>query len=265
MAIIDCILYNGEEELWDLRYHILKDFVDGFIVCECNKTFSGKDKPIYFTPELYLKYEKVYFYEIDDNNPKLWEQAKLSPNTEYGKGAKHWLREWVQKEQIKLALTHLKDDDIVFISDCDEIIDPKAIKIISKILKFLPNGAIKFKLRVYTYWLNNKSNEQFWGTLCTTYKRIKEECLNHLRTDKNLYNEETVGWHFTSMAKSLKQKLKDSYTEEDYATDEILDNLDENIKNNRDFLARDFKYTKDESQWPDYLKENKAKYGHLMK
>jgi hypothetical protein len=185
------------------------------------------------------------------------EEEKLiayhSPNTT---GAAHWTREFLQKESIKKALTHLQDDDTVFIGDVDEIWDKKALKLF---------GTYKLKLKVYTYYLNNRSSEQFWGTLKTNYGHMKDLCLNHLRTNAlrtKFYN----GWHFTSMggAESLKKKLGDSYTHESYATAQILNNVAYNIENGKDFLGRDFIYREDETQWPTYLKKNRANYSHLL-
>ncbi len=253
--VYDVITYNGEKELFNLRYNILKDFVDEFIVVEFDKTFSGKSKEWLFN----TKMDKVSVYCKSEAEYMQYKDLALSsPNTQYGKGAEHWIREFCQKESIKDCLIHLKDDDIVFIGDCDEIWNPALLS-----LKRVFPTPLKLKLKVYTYWLNNRSTEEFWGTIESEYGYIKNGCLNHIRSNAEKANG--IGWHFTSMAKSLKQKLKDSYTEEDYATDEILEELDENIENDRDFLGRDFTYKIDESKWPQYLKDNKDKYRHLMK
>lgn len=271
--IYDVITYNGEKELFDLRYNILKDVVDEFIVVEFVKTFSGKNKLLTFRygglpdwkkdkKDWIGRWPKVNYYAISEAEyDKYKDLALSSPNTNYGRGAEHWVREFCQKESIKDCLTHLKDDDIVFIGDCDEIWNPGRYGPET----LMPQGfnPVKLKLQVYTYWLNNLSSEEFYGTLVARYKDIKNECLNHLRT--NSLKVSHSGWHFTSMAKSLKQKLKDSYTEETYANKQVMDNLDENIENDRDFLGRDFKYTIDEENWPQYLKDNRKKYLHLLR
>ena len=83
------------------------------------------------------------------------------------------MREFCQKESIKDCLTDLKDGDLCFIGDVDEIWHTGGM---------LPIPT-KLKLRVYSYWLNNRSNEDFWGTFVAGYKDIKNECLNHLRTN----------------------------------------------------------------------------------
>lgn len=256
MAVIDVVTFNGEYDLFEIRYNILKDYVDEFIVVEAPTTFSGREKSLYFK-HILDKYEKVKYFVIDENYTE--EEKSLADNSPNTRGATHWRHEFLQKESIKKALTHLKDDDLVFIGDCDEIWEP--------IMATDNNGKpVKLKLLVYTYYLNNRSSEPFWGTLKARYGDIKNECLNHLRTNherRMTINE--CGWHFTSLKDGLKRKLEDSYTKESYATDEVMSNLEENIENNRDFLGRNFKYWIDEDGWPEYLKENREKYLHLLK
>jgi len=257
--IYDCITYNGEQELFDIRYNVLKNYVDRFIIVEFDKTFSGKSKQRLFTEELlnYYNDKRIQVYYIQEKDwQKYWQMAGQSPNTQ---GAEHWKREFAQKESIKDCLKDCKDDDIIFIGDCDEIWNPEAGK-----EAYSANLTYKLEQLVYVYYLNQRSSENWKGTLVTIYGIIRDNCLNHLRTNiKNFI--ESGGWHFTSMAKSLKQKLQDSYSADDYATEEILDNIDENIKNDKDFLGRNFTYKVDESQWPDYLKKNREKYKHLLK
>ena len=270
--VVDVITYNGEADLFDLRYNILKDHVDEFIVVEFDKTFSGKDKPFYFE-KIFIKYLSLtskplirYCKFTDEVWNKYHELALSSPNTQYGKGAEHWIREFCQKESVKDCLTHLKDDDIVFVSDCDEIWDFQLMGGDKEAYVNLPHSEpFKLKLRVYAYYLNNRSSEKFNGTLVTKYKYIKDVCLNHLRSDSYKGSVWHGGWHFTSLKDGLRRKLQDSYTQESYATEAVMSNLDKNIAENKDFLGRDFKYTVDESEWPQFLKDNRVLYKHLCK
>lgn len=265
--IYDVITYNGERDLFNLRYNILKDYVDEFIVVEFDKTFSGKDKPFYFD-EIFNKYQVIGgkpFIRYEKFTDEVWNKyrdlAISSPNTEYGKGAEHWIREFCQKESIKNCLTHLQDDDIVFIGDCDEIWNPDYFQ---SETKELITDISKLSLLVYTYYLNNRSSEQFFGTIVGKYKDIKAQCLNHLRSNSRKVHG-YYGWHFTSLKDGLKQKLEYSYTPESYATEAVMQNLENNIAQNKDFLGRDFKYWIDESDWPQYLKNNKEKYNNLLR
>src|SRR3990167_10951959 len=253
--IIDTITFNGESELFDIRYNILKNYVDRFRVIEFDKTFSGKPKESTFNQ----KYDKVeYFYITEDVWGKYQALALSSPNTEYGKGAEHWVREFCQKESIKDCLPDLKDNDLVFIGDCDEIWNPELTYV------ELPK---KVKLQVYSYYLNNKSSEEFWGTFVAWYGDIKNQCLNHLRSDTKYRTEKEFGWHFTSIGgyENVKKKLTDSYTSDSYASPQVINNLEQNINANSDFLGRQFNYTNDESQWPKYLADNREVYKHLLR
>ena len=265
--IYDICTFNNEHELFEIRYNILKDFVDEFRVIEFDKTFSGKNKEKLFPNQiLNQNYPKAKHYFVTEQEwGKYWEEAKKSPNTNYGEGAKHWIREWCMKESIKDYLTDLNDDDILFIGDCDELPDVQKYMKIKYGNDIATNEVFKIKLRVYIYWLNNKSSEQFWGTIAGKYKNIKGKCLNHLRQNDSIKTIAEWGWHFTSLAPYLKQKLQDSYTEESYATKEVLNNLEDNIKNNRDFLNRDFIYKIDENELPKYLLDNRIRYKHLFK
>lgn len=266
MAVIDVVTYNGEWELFEIRYNLLKDYVDEFRVVEFDTTFSGNDKSNYadLTADVFwdaiYHWPKVRYYPIEESQwSKYKDLALSSPNTKYGKDASHWVREFCQKESIKDCLTDLKDDDIVFIGDVDEIWDPEHMRYLET-----AKEPEKIKLLVYTYWLNNRSSEQFWGTLISPYVWIKNGVLNHLRVNAEK-SKGTYGWHFTSLAPYLRQKLLDSYTEESYATPWVMNNLEGNIKQNKDFLGRDFTFKVDESDWPPWLAQHRQDYKHLLK
>lgn len=279
MSVIDVVTFNGERELFDLRYNILKDHVDEFVVIEFDKTFSGEPRVINEESiSFFWQYDKVtHRIHTEEDYEKYREMAEQSPNTV---GADHWKREFMQKESIKDAISHAKDEDILFIGDVDEIWNPKY----TEYFKVVSRWGIKNHLKVYTYYLNNSSTERFWGTYVGRFSPIKDSVLNHLRshatkpqTDKEYDNSGELvdkkkkwpptGWHFTSMGgpEVLKKKLTDSYTQESYATPQILGNLAYNIEQSKDFLGRNFTYALDESEWPQYLKDNRDKYKHLIK
>ena len=260
--VVDAFTYNNERELLEIRLNILDDSVDQFVIMEATKTFSGKPKPLYFERDkgLFKKWEhKIKYYVLDDwDNKEIWQTARNSPNTDYGKGAQHWLQEFYIKEHLKVPLAHLKDDDLCFIGDVDEIWDSR--------FTYETPGTWTFKLglKVYTYYLNQRSDEVFYGTMVGRYGDIKDKCFNHLRTNPD-FRLDDCGWHFTSLKGGLRRKLDDSYTEESYNTPWVQTHLEENIEKNKDFLGRGFKYWIDESEWPKFLKVNREKYKHLLK
>ncbi len=261
--IYSVMTFNGENDMLKLHLNILNDYVDQFIIVEADRTFTGVPKPLYFfRDQRFFKpwWKKIRYYTVTDwDDVAIWDMALKSPNTQ---GASHWKREFYIKESIQKALiaNEVKDDDTLFIGDVDEIIDPLA--------EYEIDTLVKAKLRVYAYWLNNLSSEEFYGTLIGQYKDIKGKCLNHLRSDTSLYSKsDPLGWHFTSMGgvEAVRQKLNDSYTPESYNTFEVQQLLPERIRNGQDYLGRDFIFTLDESKWPEYLKKNRAKYEHLCK
>jgi len=266
IKIYDIFTYNGEADVLEIHLNILKDAVDQFIIVEAPTTFSGLNKPLYFQTqkERFAPFlNKIKYFVIDDypNDKELCDLADSSSNVPMG-GPEHWRREFYQKESIKKALVDLQDNDICFIGDVDEIWNPKTL------IDYTKNDVFKLKQEVYTYFLNNKSNEPWAGTIATKYKNIKNNCLNHLRTtSKTRYvYVKNGGWHFTNMGgiDEIRRKLNDSYTKESYNTSEVQEDLKKRF-GEKDYIGRQFKFTIDEKNLPKYVLENKDKYKKLFK
>lgn len=260
--IYDVFTYNGELSVLKLHLNITSPFVDKYIIIEANQTFSGHPKPLYFFQQQRFVqpfWGRINYHVINDwDDEDRWELARKSPNTQ---GAAHWKREFYMKESIHDALEEngVQDDDLCLIGDVDEIWegDPEAKEF---------NLPAKLKLKVYSYYLNNRSNEQFWGTYAARYKDFKGKILNHERSRTDIRTQEEHGWHFTSMGglKEVQRKLNDSYTQETYNTARVQELLPSNHRNRLDFLGRDFTFKLSEDEWPTYLKENKHLYKPLI-
>lgn len=265
--VINCFTYNGEKEMLKLHLEMMYPFVDKFIIVEGSETFNGTPKPLYFkldeTLSQILKWaDKIQYYEVTKeedypNDPKILDLADHSPNVPPGQ--EHWRREFYKKELIQNALKGLQDEDTVIVGDVDEVLDEDIYT------NFLLDIVVKPKLRVYAYWLNNRSNEQFYGPIVTKYKNIKNATLNHLRQFEHIKLENFGGWHFTNCGgeDEVIKKVRSSYDEFEYVTYEVL--LRERMKTNEDYIGRKFEFKIDESEWPKFLKENREKYIHLLK
>jgi beta-1,4-mannosyl-glycoprotein beta-1,4-N-acetylglucosaminyltransferase len=257
--------------------------VDYFVIIEATETFSGKNKELCFeaNKERFKRWEKKIIYHVTSDTPKdrdelrrrQVEDPKLTEldkqiikdaltSDNIAPGAIHWFKEFYQKESIKKALVNLRDDDVCFVGDIDEIWDPKTV------IDFSKDDIFKLKQVVYSYFVNNRSNEPWAGTLVTKYKNIKENCLNHLRTPrKTTYTYiDNGGWHFTNMggADAIRKKLE-SYGHQEYNTDDIKKDMEKKIMENKDFIGRKFKFHVNEKGLPDFLLRNKNKYKHLFK
>lgn len=261
MAVIDVFTYNGETQILKLHLAVLNNYVDKFVIVEADKTFAGNNKPLHFfrTQRYFQKYHsKISYYVVNTwDDVSLWEQAISSPNT---KGADHWKREFYIKESIHKALEEAgaTDDDTIILGDVDEVIDPTA--------EIESTTPIKAKLRVYAYHLNLFSSEEFWGPVIAQYKDIKNTCLNHLRCDTAIRSKgQYLGWHFTNQGglDEIRRKLADSYTEQSYYTLDVQNALDARFAEKQDYLGRDFTYSLNESDWPQYLKDNRDIYKRM--
>lgn len=253
---VDCFTYNGEREV--LRIHLeCTPWVDKYIIVEANQTFTGKPKPLYFFRDnRYYKpwWNKIDYFVVNQwDDEALWQEARNSPAT---KGAEHWKREFYIKESIQKALRSCgtQPDDVVYVGDVDEI--P---------LQWDGPMPVKLRLKVYANYLNNRSNELFWGTYVAPYSEFKDKIINHERNRKDILSVEEEGWHFTSMGglKEVQRKLNDTYTAETYATPTILEKLPELHARGLDVFGRGYEFKIDESEWPTYLQENRNKFKHL--
>jgi hypothetical protein len=207
--IYDCFYLLNELDLLEIRLNILDPYVDKFVILESNETFSGVPKPLHFkeNEERFKKWkDKIIYYVVDDypNDTTLYDMAYNSPNT--GDKSDFWLEEFYQKESLQKALVGLDDEDLVFISDVDEIWRPSILPI--------KGDAVYRPIQLsYMYYLNNRTDLNWqvgWtGTIATKYKNIKNACINHLRTDEvtPYIPIENGGWHFCSLG-GREQKIK---------------------------------------------------------
>jgi hypothetical protein len=281
--IYDIFSFFNELDLLEIRLNILDSVVDYFVIVECVETFSGLPKKLYYQENAHRfeKFKNKIIHFVVDGVPKDFDDARLKlkrslpdslerdalknalTSDNVPPGIIHWLKEFYQKEMIKKALVNLQDDDMCFISDVDEIWCPQ-VKI-----DFTKPDVFKLRQLVYAYYLNNRSDEPWAGTLVTKYVNIKNNCLNHLRTAKKTKYTyiENGGWHFTNQggAEQIKMKIESSYGQEDINKDSIKSRINERILKNKDYIGRNFKFWVDENDLPDYLLKNKMKYPFLFK
>lgn len=82
MAIIDVFSFCGEMDLLDIRLNILNDYVDKFVICESDLTFTGLKKPLYFleNKDRYKQFlPKIKHFVMASDDPILLLGAKKSP------------------------------------------------------------------------------------------------------------------------------------------------------------------------------------------
>lgn len=266
--IYDTFLFNNELDLLEIRLNILSEYVDYFILVESDQTFTGLPKPLYYleNKNRFEKWsDKIIHFVTDNSDEELWNFSKSSPNV--GAAQHYWVREFYQKENILKAF-NAEDNDIVFVSDLDEIWNPKIINLDT--LEFIDNKVFKPIQTAYHYYLNNRSNQNIngWvGTRLGLFSTLKKNGVNYFRTEGVVGSIEIPngGWHFTNIGNSdfIKQKLE-SYSHQEYNHNNIKQYIQNSIEKNVDFLSRGFKLWKDESELPEFLIQNKEKYKNLF-
>lgn len=258
--IYDCFTFNGEYDLLEIRLNVLGNVVDYFVIVEGTETFSGKWKPLYWSErdtdrfaewEDKVIYVVVQGYRDDEVDNLITDEFNLDLP---------FFRAFYQKECIRKGLAEAKDEDVIYYGDIDEIWTPQTVD----------DKVYNLEQLNYCYYLNNRSSEKWVGTIVGKWGTVKTKTFKHWRaTHTNVLPN--GGWHFTSMGgvESVRRKL-DSYDHQEFNTSQNQSLLEERIKNGEDYLGRaydwlgtPFTYTLDESQLPEYLLENKARYNHL--
>lgn len=111
--VIDCVIYNGEPIL-ELRLRLLDAVVDRFVVVESTVTFKGDAKTLRFDPAAFARWVD----RID------W--IVLQPE-DFADCDSAWARETTQRNAVLRGLQGLADDDLVLLSDVDELPCPEAV------------------------------------------------------------------------------------------------------------------------------------------
>ena len=139
----------------DLRLHILNEHVDKFIIAEATRDHSGKEKKLNFDYKNFPKFkDKIKYLVIEDLPLEVQSKKKnWTPN--------HW-RDQYQRNSLSRGFNVINDDDLIMISDIDEIPDPKKLQefnIKNKYACFLQrNFQSKLNLLNITdkYWMGTK-------------------------------------------------------------------------------------------------------------
>lgn len=257
--IYDCFTYNGEADLLEIRFNILSPLVDKFVIVEGWETFSGNPKPLYWI-EAGDRFEqwkdKVVYHVVNEYSDE--EIISQIIERDYV-DANAFKRAFYQKESIRKVLESLNpdDEDIIYYGDVDEVWKPKHADMDDKV----------YKLRqlAYSYYLNNRSPEDWRGTIVTKWKNLKGQCLNDMRANPK-YILEDGGWHFTNMGghDSIIRKIE-SYDHQEVNVPQVREGLKERLEFNEDFLGRGYKFWVEEKDLPEYLLNNQETYQHLWK
>ena len=219
-------MYFDEEMILDLRLNILNSYVDYFIIVESRYNHKGEERKLLFNKEKFIKFRDKIIYLIHDEVPSKVKRINSEDNekTQTNKYIMNALyRENAQRDYIVNGLNNASNEDIILISDVDEI--PKIDKfdfdkVNNKIILFrqdmfyykfnlcLPNfkwtgtKACRKKNLISPQWLRNVKEKKYPFFRLDTFFSDKKY------TDIKIVND--GGWHFSNIktAKAIEHKLK---------------------------------------------------------
>ena len=158
--LYDIFLFNNEFDVLEIRLHELSPIVDRFVICESPVTFSGKEKPLHFSEnrERFASFaDRIDHVVIKDVPLAAPDEQNLSKRR---RERRTFGRQCTQRNRLAGALLGLADDDLVLLSDVDEI--PRATALKTACETIGTGGEVHcFELRMFKYYLNLE-HPDFW-------------------------------------------------------------------------------------------------------
>ena len=223
MKIYDCFIYFDEELLLDIRLNILSKYVDKFIIVESKFSHRGEPREPNFNINKYKKFQdKIEYILLNKNPDNLFEINKDDTKINEKIIVNGNLREFFQRNAIQEGLKNADKDDLIIISDVDEIPNLEEIN-----FNKIKNDPIFFNQIFCCFKLNLFSKMKWCGSRMIRKKKlispqwlrdIKDRNYSKLRFDtyfskKKYSNIKFIndgGWHFSYLKKpsDVEKKLK---------------------------------------------------------
>ena len=288
MKIIDCFMYFDEDLVLDIRLNTLSKYVSNFLICEASYNHSGSKKKLKFDINKYSKFKDKIIYIPLEQQPENLHIINLN-DTQDIKNSKildnSLFRENFQRNFLQTRLSEFQDDDLICISDLDEIPNFKNFKYKNKITLF------EQKMFYYKFNLIYPNFKWIGSKLCKKKDLISPQWLRNIKSKRYpLWRIDTIfskkkysnisfikdgGWHFTNIKKpeDLDYKMKSFLHHLEYEESgldakklkRIIDEkkvmYDHSVDQRKNKWNAQIKLSKvDESLLPDYIKDNKDKF-----
>ena len=250
MKVFDCFMYHNEDTVLDVRLNYLDKFVDKFIIVESTFNHKGEKKQLNFDINKFSNFANKINYIILDSQSKEIEKINKD-DSENEKSRKFILngyrRDHYQRNHISSGLNYAKSEDVIIISDIDEIpnLEKIDLKISKKKLIFF-----KQKMCYYKFNLYHKNYNWFGSRACKKKDLISPQWLRDIKPKSygfwrldtlfskyrysNIHFVSNGGWHFSYLntPELIDEKLR-SYTHHfEYSLNPIgVDNIAKRIKN----------------------------------
>ena len=245
--IFDCFMFWNERDILALRIGVLNSVVDKFVVVEATTTHAGvphtpclMDCLSTVSPEVKNKIVHV----IVEDMPKC--------------DGNRWPLDSFQRNAITRGLKDCKANDLVIISDVDEIPDPEQVKL---------RKCGGYECQISNYYLNTIEEGGWVGPVMMHVHQILSAGPQYIRDHRFDYQRiNPGGWHFTYSGDEqaiLKKLGAFTHTEWDTPAGRIA--VLEGRKNLTSFVSKKHMRIDDiaKGYYPKYLKENIETFKHL--
>ena len=172
MRIFDCFMFYDEEVVLDIRLNTLKNSVDCFVIVESKFYHNGKKRELKFNIDNFPKFKDKIIYIVQDEELLDLETVKKEDD----EGTKSYKlifnahkRENFQRNLISKGLDKANEDDLIMISDVDEIPNLKDLNVAR-----VNNKIVIFEQDIFYYKLNRYLEGFTWhGTKACKKKNLK--------------------------------------------------------------------------------------------
>ena len=263
MKIYDCFQFFNEDTILDLRLNILNELVNFFVIVESTTDHQGNEKKLNFDINKFKKFQNKIIHIVVDDTLDVIKKPHIGQNS---------LVERHQRNSIERGLKNCSDNDLVIISDVEEIPDLKKLNLFNK-----KNRYAVFSQKKFDYKLNllNVTEGDWLGSKICLKKNLKSpQWLRDLkfkkypfwRIDKikDLQIIDNGGWHFSYLQspKNLLKKIS-SFSHGERNKPEFANekNIEEKIKMKKNIFDLGFTYKKIDidDTFPKYIIDNKEK------
>ena len=172
----------------DLRLNTLDKFVKKFVITEATYTHNGSEKKLKFDIKKFKKFEDKITYIVVDKQPS--NILKIEENDSSERKAEKKIlngmaRDYFQRNNLDKGLAEVLEDDLVLISDLDEIPDLKKLN-----FEKINNNIILFEQKMFYYKLNLLYDDFTWlGT-----KAIKKKFFKSPQWLRNIKGKKYPFW-----------------------------------------------------------------------
>ncbi len=218
-------MYFDEDLLLDLRLNTLDKYVKKFVITEATYTHNGTKKKLNFDINQFKKFkDKITYIIVDEEPPNIMELEENEPKHKRGEKLilNGMARDYFQRENLSKGIKDAQEDDLIFISDLDEIPN-----LTSTDFSTVKNKILIFQQKMFYYKLNLLYKDFTWlGTKATkrknflspqwlrnikgkNYPKWRLDILFSKKKYSNLMIIKNGGWHFTCLRtpEELEKKL----------------------------------------------------------